>query len=163
MREMAIFIFLFFSVLSLSSCSEIDSFSDEDIGETYDRESYSNKSEERTVINDIEEDPEKVQVYFFWGDGCSFCTDQKKFFEEMDDEIMEDVQIMEFELYNSKKNAEFWEEFTAAHAETAHAIPVTFIGDEAWRGFPEQYGPQMVDKIEECVEEGCESPLEALK
>ncbi|MFP4117447.1 MAG: glutaredoxin family protein [Candidatus Woesearchaeota archaeon] len=148
------------ATVMLAGCNAESNVNGNAVSDTQDQ---TNNDDKYNAVDEIQEDPDKVQVYFFWGDGCPHCAKQKQFFEGMDDRLKDQVQFLSMETYKNPENAQLMQTFASAHGEQARGVPITFIGDEVWKGFAEQYGDQMVDKIEECMEEGCESPLEELQ
>ena len=156
MRNKLVMIMVMVAALALAGCTGDSTIDGNTIADTDGEDAA-----DGTIT--IEENPEKVQVYYFWGEGCPFCADQNEFFEGIDDEIMEHVQLLDFETYRIPENSRFYQELALAHGETARGVPMTFIGDQVWSGFNERMGNEMVEKIKECIKEGCESPSNKLE
>ncbi|MFW5852979.1 MAG: hypothetical protein ACOCUR_03030 [Nanoarchaeota archaeon] len=113
------------------------------------------------IPGDLEEDPEKVQVYFFWGEGCQYCANQKEFHDELEEMFPGQVQFMEFETYYNPENVDFMRKLGAKYNMNPRSVPLTFIGDQYFEGFARaSIGNQMIATIEDCIADGCESPLE---
>lgn len=98
-------------------------------------------------------------VYFFWGDGCPHCAKEKPFLEELDRKH-EDLEVKMYEVYNSKENQVLYQNTAEKYGTSARGVPGTFIGNEHWVGYSKSIGNEMEDKIEQCLEDGCEGPLE---
>lgn len=106
-----------------------------------------------------ESNSNKTTVYFFWGDGCPYCAKEKPFLEELDKKY-EDLEVKMYEVYNSRKNQEIFKNVAEKYGTSARGVPGTFIGQESWRGYNQQIGNEIESKIEECLESGCDSPLQ---
>ncbi len=104
-------------------------------------------------------DPDKVTIYFFWGDGCPHCAAEKPFLEEWEDKYGNDIEIKMFETWKNSDNVVLFQEAAQAYGIQARGVPTTFIGEKNWVGFSSSMAPEMEQYIESCIEEGCESPL----
>lgn len=103
----------------------------------------------------------KTVVYFFWGEGCPHCSNQKTAMSSWLDEYP-DMEIKTYETWGSPENGELLESMAAAYDTTVQGVPMTFIGDEFWVGYAESLEAEMIEKIEECEEDSCENPGERL-
>lgn len=102
----------------------------------------------------------KTTVYFFWGDGCPYCAEEKPFLEELDRKH-EDLEVKMYEVYYNKTNQKIYQNVAEKYSTSAKGVPATFIGQESWGGFREEtIGKEIESKIEECLEDSCTSPLE---
>lgn len=45
----------------------------------------------------------KVNIYFFWGDGCSHCAHEKPFLEKLEKKYPE-VKVYDFETWGNSEN-----------------------------------------------------------
>ncbi|MDZ7611204.1 MAG: hypothetical protein U5L10_00375 [Candidatus Moranbacteria bacterium] len=105
---------------------------------------------------------EKTVVYFFWGEGCPHCDEEKPFLEKMEEKYPE-LEIKMFETWNNKENVELFQKVAAAYGTQARGVPATFIGDSdpiVGFGSAETTGKQIEDKIKTCLEQGCVDPGE---
>ena len=113
-----------------------------------------------------------VPVYFFWGEGCPHCANQKVFHEALKRDHP-NVVIYDFEVYNVPENRPLMLAMAAAYGRPATGVPMTFIGDEAWVGFGEvtarqiraaveRYGtyagPDPIDRVDPSLRELIEPP-----
>jgi thiol-disulfide isomerase/thioredoxin len=102
-------------------------------------------------------------VYFFWGDGCPHCENQKPFLEEMENKYP-DLEIKMFETWSDRDNAELFQEMAEAYGIEARGVPATFIGEaEPIIGYRESMNENIEQKISDCIENGCISPADKLK
>jgi thiol-disulfide isomerase/thioredoxin len=115
---------------------------------------------ESTQIPNTEQDfdNEKVIVYFFWGDGCPYCSQQKPHMEELAGKYP-GIEVLEYEIYYDTDNRNLFQEAARLHGTTARGVPMTFIGDKYWSGFHERMVPEMEAQIKKCLEEECEDPI----
>ena len=49
---------------------------------------------------------EKIEIYFFWGQGCPHCAKEKPFLEELKQKYPQ-LEIKEFEVYYSQEIENF--------------------------------------------------------
>lgn len=114
------------------------------------------------IVNSVEEDSEKVQVYFFYGEGCPHCAKEDAFLETMLDKYPE-LEVKKFETYNTPENWYFYQAMAAAYNISANGVPGMFVGEQSWVGFSDDLGVEMENFIADCIENGCPSPLLKLK
>lgn len=144
------FVFTLFVMLSLSACN----------ADTLTGNVVSDTQSENSIISEINEDNDKVQIYFFWGEGCPFCNQQKEFHAELEDMYPDQIQILEFETYSNRNSVELLMDIAGAYDMSPRGVPVTFIGNEYFSGFSrETIGQEMISVIENCISENCDSPL----
>lgn len=111
------------------------------------------------VIVDYMGNPEKLTVYFFWGENCPHCLNQKPFLEELDNKYPH-VEIKMFETYKDSNNVKIFEEFSKAYGIRIMGVPTTFIGDKYWVGFTNTGKNDMEEYVKYCINNVCKSPLE---
>lgn len=109
----------------------------------------------------VTDDPDKVAIYFFWGDGCPHCADQEPFMEELEHSYPE-VEVKSFETSKIPSNAELFQEVAAAYGTQARGVPATFIGDEFWVGFSDSMKDEMEAQVKYCIENSCPNPGDKL-
>ncbi len=121
-----------------------------------------NSSESIDINNNNTDNPEKVTIYFFWGDGCPHCATQKPFLEELEQEYGNEIEVKMFETWKNPNNAKFFQEVAQAYGTTAQGVPTTFIGEEHWVGYADSMGQEMEQKILYCLENDCVNPGDKL-
>lgn len=107
------------------------------------------------------DNPDKVTVYFFWGDGCPHCVKEKSFLEEIEEKYPE-IEVKSLETWKDPENVELLQEMAQAYGFQARGVPTTFIGEEHWVGFSERMEGEMEQKIEECIDDDCVNPGDRL-
>ncbi len=56
---------------------------------------------------------EEVNIYFFWGKGCSHCEKEKKFLKKIEQQYSF-VKIKKFEVWHDKENKELFQKVEKA-------------------------------------------------
>lgn len=79
-------------------------------------------------------DEGKICVYFFFGQGCPHCAEEKPFLEEMKNKYPE-LEIYDFEVYYNQDNVNFWEDICKKYNVKPYGVPMTFIGNKVFIGF----------------------------
>ena len=88
-----------------------------------------------------------VRVYYFWGDGCPICVQQRSYLEWL--ELRHpDIEVHAFEVWYVRDHLELLEAFSAAFGQPVRGVPVTFIGDHAWVGFNQVAAEQMTAAVD---------------
>ncbi len=88
-----------------------------------------------------------VNVYYFWGDGCPICSQQRIYLDWLEEHYPE-VEVHAFEVYRSMENRRLLEAMSAAFGRPVTGVPVTFIGEDAWIGFSQVASRQMTESVE---------------
>ena len=100
-------------------------------------------------LENVTYDAEKVNVYFFWGDGCHICEREWEFWESVETEYGDYFTLNAFEVWHNDENAELMEVFAAAMGDELTGVPYTVIGESTFKGFPEGFETQMLEAIKE--------------
>jgi hypothetical protein len=88
-----------------------------------------------------------VNVYYFWGDGCPVCVQQRAFLDGLVERYPE-VQVHAFEVLRDIGNRPRLQALSDVFRRPVRAVPVTFIGEDSWIGFNEVAGLQMTASVE---------------
>ena len=100
-------------------------------------------------LENVTYDAERVNVYFFWGDGCHICEREWEFWESVETEYGDYFTLNAFEVWHNDENAELMEVFAAAMGDELTGVPYTVIGESTFKGFPEVFETQMLEAIKE--------------
>ncbi len=92
-------------------------------------------------------DTHQVNVYYFWGDGCPVCVQQRAFLDRLEERYPE-VIVQEFEVWYDADNRAVLQAFADAFGRQVTGVPVTFIGEDSWIGFNQVMGQQMTASVE---------------
>ncbi len=95
----------------------------------------------------------QVIIYFFWGDGCPHCADEKPFLERLKQQYP--VAVRSYEVWNSPENRELFIKMAAAHGFEPSGVPTTFIGERHWVGYVDRIGQEMEAAVKACLTSGC--------
>jgi len=106
---------------------------------------------------EIEDNPEKIAIYFFWGDGCPHCATQKTYMDELERKYSE-VEVKSYETWKNSDNVAVFQNIARRYEITPQGVPTTFIGDKHWVGFNDNMKIEMEAQIKNCVENGCVNP-----
>lgn len=110
-------------------------------------------AEDTTTEDAVEEVSKEVPIYFFFGDGCSYCAAAEAWFEEIEDEYGSKFEVKGYETWYSQENSELMQAVAEARNETADGVPYIIIGDQSWAGFADEYKEEILSKIDTVYEQ----------
>ena len=99
------------------------------------------------VLENVTYSKDKVNIYFFWGDGCPHCEAEFKFFESIKNEYGDYFTLNPFEVWHNSENAKLLNQFTKVTGVEAEGVPYTIIGKEIFTGFNDTYKSDILDAI----------------
>lgn len=100
-----------------------------------------------------------VDLYFFEGQGCSFCARMKSFLEGLKSDFP-NLKVYEFEVYFNKENQTLFEKMARAYGATTSGVPTIFIDDAAISGIDFE---KVKNAVEKCSSEECVSPMSKIE
>lgn len=100
-------------------------------------------------LEDIVYDENKVNIYFFWGNGCPHCEEEFKFLKSIETEYGKYFTLNTFEVWYSKDNAKILEQFANDMGDEVKGVPYTIIGNKTFSGFSKNYEEQFLKAIKE--------------
>lgn len=98
-------------------------------------------------VETIKQEKNKVNIYFFWGDGCPHCEQEFAFFNSIEDEYKEKYNLYPFEVWHNEENAKLLNTFAAAMQDKVTGVPYTIIGNKSFSGF----GNNMKEEMKEAI------------
>lgn len=99
-------------------------------------------------ILDVPVEEGKINIYFFYGDGCPHCAHEERFLEDFKETYGEFVNIYTYETWYNNKNASLMRKAKEEMGDPVSAgVPYTVIGEESFVG----YGDNVGLKIERLV------------
>lgn len=116
-----------------------------------------------TTEEPVEEVSKEVPIYFFFGDGCSYCAAAEAWFKEIEEEYGSKFEIRDYETWYSQENADLMQKVAEARNETADGVPYIIIGDQSWNGFADEYKSEILDKIETVYEQDVNSRYDIMQ
>lgn len=108
---------------------------------------------EDTATEDTAEVSKEVPIYFFRGDGCSYCAAAEAWFKEIESDYGTKFEIKDYETWYNQDNADLMQKVAEARKETADGVPYIIIGDQSWNGFADEYKDEILSKIETVYEQ----------
>ncbi len=99
-------------------------------------------------LESVTREENKVNIYFFWGDGCPHCEEEFKFFESIKEDYGKLYNLYPFEVWYNKENKENLDVFASQMNDTINGVPYTIIGNKTFKGFKESYKEEWIKAIE---------------
>ncbi len=112
-----------------------------------------NTLEENNLLEDVNleevvKEDNKVNIYFFWGNGCPHCKEEFKFFESIKEKYGDYYNLYTFETWDNEENAKLMYTFADSMEDKVKGVPYTIIGDKTFKGFKEKYKSDFIKEIE---------------
>jgi len=98
---------------------------------------------------------DKVNLYLFYKDGCPYCEKEKAFLSEIAPKYP-DLKITMFEVFFNESNRELFRKAAEGFGVPNTGVPVTFIGNDSWIGYTDEYGKDMENTTIFCSNNACE-------
>ncbi len=111
-------------------------------------EEENNKLEDVDLENVVRE-ADKVNIYFFWGNGCPHCEQELTFFENIKEKYQDHYNLYTFETWYNEKNKKLLYTFAESMGDKVTGIPYTIIGNKSFTGFSEKSKNDFIRAIEE--------------
>lgn len=111
-----------------------------------------------------EEQPgnDNIYLHIFYGKGCPHCESALNFFESIK-ENYPSLIIEEHETYFDDDERELFIDTASAFGEEIEGVPTIFIDNKVFVGFSDSIGKSIEDEIKNCVQVGCENPIDNVK
>lgn len=106
-------------------------------------------SEFNDILKDITYNENKVNIYFFFGDGCHYCESEYEFFKEIENEYGKYYKLYRFEVLYNEKHQELLELSASVMGDQIRGIPYTIIGSKTFIGFNEEIKQEMLEAIKQ--------------
>jgi len=97
---------------------------------------------------------QKVDFYFFYGQGCPHCAAAEPFVEELEQKYPE-LRVHRYEVYFNESNRNLFEQMAAACNSKVQGVPTFFIDDKMIVGYSKEIEQQLISDIKRCVSTGC--------
>ena len=91
---------------------------------------------------------EKIDVYFFRGEGCSYCAAEEEFFAKLDDEFKELFSLKSYETWYNEDNHALLEKVAAKLGDQVDGVPYTVVGNQSFNGFSDEIAKDIKAAIE---------------
>ncbi len=106
------------------------------------------------VATAIEQDGEKLVVYFFWGDGCPHCAEAKPILAEIA-ASNPSMELRQYEIYYVEENQKLFARFGEIYNMTPRYIPTIFVGEKYWEGWTDEIAQEVRAAIDACLVSSC--------
>ncbi len=114
-----------------------------------------------TSIADLPKYQTKTKIYFFWGDGCPHCEEEKVFLKAIKQRYP-DIEILPFEVWHNQDNFRLFEMMAKGFGIEISGVPTTFVGDSVFVGYSKKIATDIEEKIKECLRSSCIDPIKAI-
>lgn len=104
-------------------------------------------------VNSANQQTTPVIIYFFWGDGCPHCAEEKPFLEKLKQQY--GVEVRAYEVWYVPENQTLFLKMARAHGFEPKSVPTTFVGKRHWVGYSQQIGQEIEAAVKECLTSGC--------
>lgn len=102
---------------------------------------------------------EKICLYYFWGSGCSQCTETTLFLLQLARKYFGKIELKSFEVYYNEENRRFFDDFIYRYKIKPPGVPALFVGDSYFGGSRAIKGHSQA-KIQEYLKNPPQCPLE---
>lgn len=115
-------------------------------------------SDDLKTLNDLELSDEKINLVYFWGDGCGFCDMMNEFLEDMDEKYPDMINLLKFETWQDPSNTGLMLEISENYNHNPQGVPLIFLGNQVYIGASDAVFENIENKIVACIEDpsGCE-------
>lgn len=92
---------------------------------------------------------QKINVYFFWGDGCPHCAEAEILFNQIKDDYSDCYNLVAYETWKNPTNAAFLTQvFGKLNIAAAdRGVPLFVMGDQYEIGYIEDMAQGILEKI----------------
>ena len=106
---------------------------------------------------------DKIDIYFFYGNGCPHCADEEKFLAKLQKDN-KNIEIHDYEVWNNRENANLMAEVDKKMNLSLSGVPLAIIGDIAIKGYYNEAvtGKKIKDAIEYNTLNGCEDTVASI-
>lgn len=96
---------------------------------------------------EVQEEDNRVKIYFFRGEGCPHCADAEEFFNSIEEEYGQYYKILDYETWYNSDNAALLQKVGEARNEEISGVPYILIGDKSWSGYNDSFADDIKDTI----------------
>ena len=109
------------------------------------------------------EEPNKVNIYLFRGEGCPHCADVEDWVQSVQDEYGYMFNLVDYEVWNDEDNAALMDKVAEARGEEVNGVPYVIIGNKSWNGYIDSYGEEMLSEIKSEYEKDANDRYDIMK
>ncbi len=101
------------------------------------------------IVDEKTED-EKINIYFFFGDGCPHCANEEKFLAFLEDKYGDYYNLYTYETWYNSDNLSLMKKVKEIMGDNVNnAVPYTIIGDTSYLGYNDSVGEKIEGKVKE--------------
>lgn len=124
--------------------------------------------EENNIVKEVKLDnvvkeDNKVNIYFFLGNGCPHCEEEFKFFESIKEKYGKYYNLYTFETWYNEENAKLVQTFAESMGDKIKGVPYTIIGEKSFSGFGESSKNNFISAIESQSKNGYDVYFDKIK
>jgi thiol-disulfide isomerase/thioredoxin len=94
---------------------------------------------------------DSVNVYFFWGEGCPHCAQEKLFLDKLEEKYPE-IKIYDFEIYKNSENRQLLVNLGEELNINIRGVPFTLVGEKHFVGwYDEQNTGKAIEEALQCL------------
>lgn len=94
-----------------------------------------------------------VKLYFFWKEGCTYCTFEMEFIKQLMQKYPR-LGIQSIEV-SKPDNMNYFSAVAKSFGTEPSGYPTTVIADKIWVGYSDEIAKEIENKVVECIEKGC--------
>lgn len=101
---------------------------------------------------------DKINIYFFYGDGCPHCAKEELFLDDLQNKYKDKVSIYRFETWNNENNRKYMLTAKERLGQTVNqSVPFTVIGEKHYSGYANSIGEKIEKDLLYYLEEDGET------
>jgi thiol-disulfide isomerase/thioredoxin len=101
---------------------------------------------------------DKINIYFFYGDGCPHCAKEELFLDDLQNKYKDKVNIYRFETWNNENNRKYMLTAKERLGQTVNqSVPFTVIGEKYYSGYANSIGEKIEKDLLYYLEEDGET------
>lgn len=116
------------------------------------------------VLKIVSAQPNSVDLYFFYGQGCPHCAQAEQFLAQLNKQYP-NLNIKSFEVFYHQENRQIYFAMANAYKINVAEVPVPgiFIGEKSFVGYNNFIGSQIRNEVLRCLNQRCPSPIEKIQ
>ena len=103
-------------------------------------------------------EPDQVNIYFFWGEGCPHCEEEKPFLNSLVNKYPR-ANLVDYEVWYNADNQAIFQQFADTLGFDPSAVPATIIGGKHWIGYLDSLNPEIEAALQDCLNGLCETDV----
>lgn len=100
-----------------------------------------------------------LNIYFFRGEGCPHCEDEKKLLDQITTENPR-IKVYDYEIFYNSQNAKLLYSISKTLGVPYRGVPYTIIGDKVFEGYSEYpTADDILEQVDKCLKRSCEDSV----